>query len=164
VIFVLIFISIIDDLWWSSKENNVPDEFLTERYIISRINVLGRLSPWKRNRIQRMKITWNSIPKTFLKFGFNLIGRIIGLWLFEINGVRTARFVRFVILLSTISSVDRRFSVSMIFDVLFTGIQPWLINCGISIKLKMTLNKRIDYHTFFSSKPKYLINYYYYID
>ncbi len=50
VIFVLIFISIIDDFCLLSRENNVPDEFSRERYVIRRINVLGRVGPWKRNQ------------------------------------------------------------------------------------------------------------------
>ncbi len=51
VTFVVIFISNIDDVLLSNKENNVPDESLTERQVIRRINVSGKLDPLKRNDI-----------------------------------------------------------------------------------------------------------------
>jgi hypothetical protein len=51
VIFVLLFISNIDDVLLSNKENNVPEESLTERYVARRINVS---SPMDRDESQRM--------------------------------------------------------------------------------------------------------------
>ena len=54
MIFVLIFISNIDDVLLSSRENNVPDESLIERYVIRRMNVSGKLDPVKRNENQRI--------------------------------------------------------------------------------------------------------------
>jgi hypothetical protein len=54
VILVLIFISNFGNVVLSNKENNVPDEFFTERYVIRRINVSGKWNPLKRNDIQRI--------------------------------------------------------------------------------------------------------------
>jgi len=82
VIFLLIFIWNIDDVLLSNKENNVPDESLTERYVIRRINVSGKLDPLKRNDIQRIeKIKFCFfIPKMFRNFGFKLTWRTVGFW------------------------------------------------------------------------------------
>lgn len=52
MILVLIFISNIDDRLLSNKENNIPEESLTERYVARRINVSNSM---KRNLIERIK-------------------------------------------------------------------------------------------------------------
>ena len=102
------------------------------------------------------------LPKTWCNFGFILIGRIVSLGL--VAGVRRAKFVEF---LAIISTVEKRLSVSMSFAVLLTGIQPWLINCGISIRLEMTGRKKknqipnSDYFSFFFCEINYLWNHSY---
>lgn len=145
--FVVIFTSINGELWSFNRVNNVPREFSIERYLINNKNVFGRVDSLRERKKDDDNNQELKRIRLFLPNGSILIGRIVGSgwWV----GVRRATLVKLLRFLVRRSPVEKTRSVSLAFDVSITGIQPWLINCVISIKFEITESKKFVEFGFF---------------